>query len=129
MQSTKTRSFVRLGDTKLTVADPGEDIRGRAVIDRDGEEIGEVRALFIDDDERRVRFFEVEGGGVLGLGIEPKLIPVEVIDEVTDGAIRIGATGEHVRGSLRFNPELAQEERYWHSLYGYFGYSPYWAGR
>jgi sporulation protein YlmC with PRC-barrel domain len=129
MQSTNTRRLVRLGDTKLTVADPGEDIRGRAVIDRDGEEIGEVRALFIDGDERRVRFFEVESGGVLGLGTEKKLVPVNVIDKVTDDAVRIGATGKHVRGSVRFQPELAQDERYWHSLYGYYGYSPYWAGR
>jgi hypothetical protein len=68
MQSTMTRGLVRLGDTDLTEADPAEDIRGRTVIDVDGEEIGEVRSLFIDADEHRVRFFEVEGEGLIGVG-------------------------------------------------------------
>jgi sporulation protein YlmC with PRC-barrel domain len=129
MESTKTRGFVRLGDTNLTVADPGEDIRGRTVVDRDGEEIGEVRSLFIDEGERRARFFELESGGILGHGGDAKLIPVEAINEVRKDAVRIDTTGRHVVGSLRFDPELAADERYWHSLYGYYGYSPYWAGR
>jgi sporulation protein YlmC with PRC-barrel domain len=65
-QSEKTAMLVRLSDTELTVADPAADMRNRKVVDRDGEEIGEVDDLLIDAPEKRVRFLEVASGGFLG---------------------------------------------------------------
>jgi sporulation protein YlmC with PRC-barrel domain len=65
-QSEKTATLVRLSDTELTVADPAADMRNRKVVDRDGEEIGEVDDLLIDAPEKRVRFLEVASGGFLG---------------------------------------------------------------
>ena len=52
----KTATLMRLSDTELTVADPAEDIRGRTVVDRNGEEIGDVDDLLLDDHGKRVRF-------------------------------------------------------------------------
>jgi len=60
-----TAKLVRLSDTELTIANPAEDIRGRAVVDRDGEDIGEVEDLLIDAQEKRVRMLEVASGGFL----------------------------------------------------------------
>ncbi len=68
-------TFVKLGDTSHTVADPAEDIRGRHVVDRNGEDIGKVDALMIDVSEGKVRFLHVKGGGFLGIGDETLLIP------------------------------------------------------
>jgi len=43
-----TAALRRLSDTELKVADPAADIRDRRVVDRDGEDIGEVNNLLID---------------------------------------------------------------------------------
>jgi sporulation protein YlmC with PRC-barrel domain len=116
----------RLGDSNLTVAFPDEDVRGRPVLDRDGEEVGTVSDLIVDDREARVRFLEVASGGVLGIGETKVLIPVDVIARITDEAVRIDDTREHVGGSPRYDPTLAGRP-YWENVYGYYGYGPYWA--
>jgi sporulation protein YlmC with PRC-barrel domain len=115
----------RLGDSNLTVAFPDEDVRGRTVLDRDDEEVGRVSDLIIDDGEARVRFLEVASGGVLGIGETKVLIPVDVIARITDDAVRVDDTREHVGGSPRYDPTLAGRP-YWENVYGYYGYGPYW---
>ena len=65
-QIEKTAKLVRLSDTELTIANPAEDIRGRAVVDRDGEELGEVEGLLIDAPEEHVHWLEAASGGFLG---------------------------------------------------------------
>ncbi len=126
MDSTNVTSLVKLGDTDLTVADPAEDIRGRTVRDREGEEIGDVKSLLLDEQERRVRFVEVESGGFLGLGGETRLVPVDAITDVTEDGVRVEATREHVHGSPVYDPEVVDEETYYARVYDYYGYAPYW---
>jgi sporulation protein YlmC with PRC-barrel domain len=75
----KIATLMRLSDTELTVADPAEDIRGRTVLDHNGEEISDVNDLLIDNHEKRVRFLAVASGGYLGLGQTKFLIPVDAI--------------------------------------------------
>jgi PRC-barrel domain protein len=67
-QNESQTTLLRLSDTELTVANPAEDVRGRKVIDKNGETIGEVSNLIVDDRETRVRFLEVASGGLFGLG-------------------------------------------------------------
>jgi hypothetical protein len=76
-QIEKTAKLVRLSDTELTIANPAEDIRDRTVVDRDGEDIGEVEDLLIDAHEKRMRLLEAASGGFLGLGKTKFLLPVE----------------------------------------------------
>ena len=47
-------SLFRLSDTSLTVADPADDVRGRKVVDNNGDDIGKVEDLLIDDQENKV---------------------------------------------------------------------------
>ena len=82
-QIEKTAKLVRLSDTELTIANPAEDIRDRTVVDRDGEDIGEVEDLLIDAHEKRVRLLEVASGGFLGLGKTKFLLPVEAITRIS----------------------------------------------
>ena len=84
-----TATLVRLSDTELTVADPAADIRDRLVVDRYGEEIGEVDDLLIDDRDKRVRFLEVASGGLLGIGETKFLIPVEAITTISDETVYV----------------------------------------
>ncbi|HEV2067793.1 MAG TPA: PRC-barrel domain-containing protein [Thermomicrobiales bacterium] len=126
MSDTRKRTLVKLGDTTQTVADPAEDIRGRDVIDRDGEDIGKVDALMIDEDEGKVRFLQVKGGGFLGIGDETVLIPVDAITRIEGDRVYVDQTRERVAGGPRYDPDLAEQPTYWESASAYYGYGAYW---
>lgn len=128
MTPAKVATLIRLADSDLTVADPAEDVRGRTVLDRDANEIGDVKSLLIDEQERKVRFLEVESGGFLGVGGHTRLVPVDAITHVGDDAVHVDQAREHVHASPPYDPELAPDETYYGDVYGYYGYSPFWMG-
>lgn len=127
MTEQTTATLRRLSDTDLTVGDPGEDIRGRKVVDRSGEEVGTVDDLLIDDRENKVRFLRVASGGFLGMGETKFLVPVDAIAEIGEGAVRVDQSREHVAGAPQYDPDLVYDTGYYGGLYGYYGYAPYWA--
>jgi sporulation protein YlmC with PRC-barrel domain len=121
-QIEKTATLRRLCDTELTVADPAEDIRDRKVVDRDGEELGEVNDLLIDDRDQRVRFLEVASGGFLGIGQTKFLLPSE-------DTVYVNQTRQHIAGAPAYDPDLIHEdvgEGYYGDVYRHYGYPPYW---
>jgi sporulation protein YlmC with PRC-barrel domain len=118
-------SLYKLSDSGLTVAKPEEDIRGWKVVDRDGEDVGEVDDLMIDDRERKVRFIRVASGGFLGLGETKFMIPIDAITRITKDEVHIDQSREHVARGPRYGPDLARDD-YWERAYGYYGYPPYW---
>ncbi len=126
METTNTGTLVKLGDTDLTVSDPREDIRGRTVVDRNGEEIGHVDALLIDDQERKVRFLQIASGGILGIGEQKFLVPVDAVTRVGPDRVVVDQTGKHIAGSPKYDPDLTYDQSYYTDLYGYYGYPPYW---
>ncbi|HUX85959.1 MAG TPA: PRC-barrel domain-containing protein [Chloroflexota bacterium] len=127
MATIGTASLHKLSDSKLTVADNAEDIRGRKVLDQAGAEVGSVDDLMIDDRESRVRFLLVASGGFLGLGETTFLIPVDAITTVTADAVYIDHTREHVAVGPGYNPEMVVDTDHLDSVYNHYGYRPYWA--
>jgi sporulation protein YlmC with PRC-barrel domain len=125
MDAPMSAALHRLDDTNLTVADPAEDVRGRKVVDKAGEEIGKVEHLVIDDREHKVRFLEVGAGGFLGLGETKFLVPVDAIVRLDEDTVCVDQTRERVIGAPRYDPDLVRE-RDWEDLYGYYGFAPYW---
>jgi sporulation protein YlmC with PRC-barrel domain len=129
--------LIRLSDTELTIANPAEDIRGRAAVDRDGEDIGEVEDLLIDAHEKRVRLLEVASGGFLGLGKTKFLLPVEAITRISDDRVYVNQTRQYIAGAPHYDPDLIHQEAdekgyygegaYYGDVYHYYGYPPYWA--
>jgi len=91
----------RLGDHDMTVSSSDEDIRGRTVKDKDGQDIGKIDGLLVDDVEQKVRFMEVATGGFLGFGESTTLIPIEAITRITAEEVHISHTREHVAGAPR----------------------------
>lgn len=73
----------KLSDTGQTVANVSVDLRGRKVKDKDGNDVGLVGDMLIDEREHKVRFLLVEHGGFLGFGEEQSFIPVEAITQIT----------------------------------------------
>jgi sporulation protein YlmC with PRC-barrel domain len=135
-QIEKTAKLIRLSDTELTIANPAEDIRGRMVVDRDGEDLGEVEDLMIDEPEKRVRLLEVASGGFLGLGKTKFLLPVEAIIRISNDTVYVNQTRQYIADAPHYDPDLIHQEAgekgyysergYYDDVYHYYGYPPYW---
>ncbi|REJ06315.1 PRC-barrel domain containing protein [Microbacterium bovistercoris] len=128
MNAKTSGTLFKLSETDETVRQPDEDIRGRDVRDRDGEDLGTVKDLLIDADEDRVRFLEVASGGFLGIGKDTTLIPVDAITSITADEVRIDQTREHVAGAPAYDPELVRRQEDYGSILEYYGYMPFWGG-
>jgi sporulation protein YlmC with PRC-barrel domain len=129
-QSETTAALVRLSDTELTVADPAADIRGRNVVDRDGEDLGTVYDLLIDEQDKRVRFLEIASGGFLGFGQTKFLLPVEAITRMNSDTVFVSQTRQRIAAAPRYDPDLMHREvgenSYYGDVYQHYGYPPYW---
>jgi hypothetical protein len=113
----------KLQDLDRTVAIAADDIRGRMVKDKDGNDLGRIDGLLVDAVGQKVRFMEVATGGILGLGQTKSLIPVEAITRVSADEVYISHTREHVAGAPPYDPKLVQEDSaYLSGLYPYYGY-------
>lgn len=122
----ETDTLVRLADTGETIVSTDEDIRGRSVKDRAGEDLGKVDDLLVDTTDNKVRFLIVASGGFLGLGESKSFIPVDAVKHVLVEEVRIDQTREHVAGAPVYDPDLVQDRGYYEDIYGYYGYGPFW---
>jgi sporulation protein YlmC with PRC-barrel domain len=125
MSESTGANLVRLGDTGRTVADPAADVRGRDVVDADGEEVGRVADLLVDDEEGRVQMLRVERGGFLGIGAERFLVPVAAVSSVTEDAVRIDRERARLTDVPVYDPETEDAPAYYGDLYGWWGYAPF----
>jgi sporulation protein YlmC with PRC-barrel domain len=115
-----------MSDAHLTTRNSAEDIRRRKVVDAAGREIGEIDALLIDEEEKKVRVLHVASGGFLGMSKSKVLIPVESICKIDQHVVHVDQTHERVAAALEYAPEPV-DDPYYDGLYGYYGYSPFWA--
>ena len=119
-------TLVPLSESTLTVADPRADVRGRTVLDADGEEVGRVDDLLVDSGESKVRFLRVEHGGFLGIGADHFLVPVEAVRQVTDEAVHLERERARLSDVPGYDPEVAEQPDYYGGVYGWWGYPGYW---
>ncbi len=100
--------LIRLGDSDFVPANPEDDLCGKGVLDAEGQRLGKVEDLYVDRQEREVRFLEVGVGGVLGIGQKRFLVPVEAVTKVAEGWVTIepGRT-ERVAGPAPFDTKVA----------------------
>jgi sporulation protein YlmC with PRC-barrel domain len=103
MRSTMTTGVLEpLSQSNVGLANATEDIRGRKVHDRDGQEFGKVDDVFVDPYERYARFISVKSGDVLGLGGERRLVPIEAV--MIDGdRVVINATSSQIVDGPKLN--------------------------
>ena len=99
--------LIRVGDSDFVLANPEDDVRGKDVYDAEGQRIGSVDDLYIDGQEREVRFLEVGAGGFLGIAEKHLLVPVEAVTEVAEGQVTTepGRTGR-VAGPAPFDTKV-----------------------
>ncbi len=121
-------SLVKLGDSDFVLEDRAQDIRGFDVYDRDGKEIGSVEGLYVDTEEREVRFLDVGAGGFLGVGEKHFLIPVEAITDFDEDGVTIDQDLERVTDSPALPTNVVPAAEYQREVYDYYGYEyPAWA--
>jgi sporulation protein YlmC with PRC-barrel domain len=100
--------LIRLGDSDFVSATPEDDLRGKVVYDAQGQRIGSVSDLYIDRQDREVRYLEVGAGGFLGIGEKNYLVPVEAVTEVAADRVTIEPDRtEKVAGSVPFDTKVA----------------------
>ncbi len=115
--------LIRLSDSEFTLEDWVHDIRGLDVYDKGGEEIGTVEGLYVDEEERKVRFLDVGAGGFLGLGEKNFLIPVEAVREVNEDGVVVDQSREKVTTSPPFDTNVVPQAPYQRDIYDYYGYA------
>ncbi|SDS89036.1 PRC-barrel domain-containing protein [Actinoplanes derwentensis] len=113
-----------LSDTGQIIANPDQDVRGRSVVDSDGEKIGTVADLLVDTAGNHVRFLRVEHGGILGFGAASSFVPVEAIREVNDDEVFVASSKEHIAGGPRYDPEFVDHRAYYEDVYGHYQQTP-----
>jgi sporulation protein YlmC with PRC-barrel domain len=116
--------MVALGDSDLVLANEGDDVRGMSVLDPNGHRIGEVAEIVIDEEERRARLLVVTSGGILGLGQDKRLVPVEAVARVGEN-VRLHYTHDDVQDGVEYDPALTEAPNY-AGVYSYYGYTPFW---
>jgi sporulation protein YlmC with PRC-barrel domain len=121
-------SLVKLGDSDFVLETRARDIRGLDVYDRDGKEIGSVEGLYVDSEEREVRFLDVGAGGFLGIGEKHFLIPLEAITDIDGEGVTIDQGREKVTDSPALPTNVVPASDYQREVYDYYGYKyPAWA--
>ncbi|NJD28136.1 MAG: PRC-barrel domain containing protein [Chloroflexi bacterium] len=124
-----TASLLRLSkEEQLMLADPAEDIRDKKVLDKGGEVIAEVEDLLIDEKDHKVRFMMVGSGGFgpRKIGKKKFLIPVDAITEIDDAGVHVDQLVDKIVGSPEYDPEVVPVPVYWETVYGWYGYYPFW---
>jgi sporulation protein YlmC with PRC-barrel domain len=102
--------LVRLGESSFVPQNLEDDVRGKDLYDPDGQRVGRVEDLYVDRQEREVRFLEVGSGGFLGIGQKRFLVAVEEVVEVAEERVTIepGRT-QKVEGPAPFDTKIAPE--------------------
>jgi sporulation protein YlmC with PRC-barrel domain len=125
-------ALIKLRDSELP-----RDASAKALLDgdvygQDGEKIGTVKDLYVDEEEGEVRFLDVGAGGFLGLGEKHFLIPMEAVTDTSGGGVTLEHTSEMVEGSPELGTKGVPEDAYQQEVYDYYGYpnprSPYPGG-
>ncbi|QGV77099.1 PRC-barrel domain-containing protein [Streptomyces ficellus] len=119
----------KITDTDRTVASADEDVRGRKVKDAQGNDLGEVADLLVDEEEGRVRFLLVEHGGFLGIGEKKSFIPVDAVARVDEEELFIDQSKERVAQAPAYDPALVEarsEPEYYDQVYAHYGLIPFW---
>ncbi len=125
-ERTEQHQLVRLSDSEFRLEAPEQDVRGLDVYDRDGDAMGSVEDLYVDEGERKVRFLEVGAGGFLGIGERRFMIPVEAVASIGDDRVTLEQGRDRVAGSPPFDTDVVPPTAYQQEIYDYYGYTPTW---
>ena len=117
-ESDENAEPLRLGVTGLTVLPREEDLRGRPVVDRAGEEIGHISNLLTDEGQTKARFVLLTVSDPAGA--TRLLIPADVITAISDEAVYLDQSREQVLGAPAYECDTAEQSDY-EAIEHYYG--------
>lgn len=106
----------------------GSDLIGKAVVNRDDEEIGTVEDIVIGQDGR-VNYLVIAYGGLLGMGDSLSPIPLSKVDRThtNENNLKISVSKAELKEAPNFAdnawPDFT-DENYDEAVQGYFGGTP-----
>lgn len=114
-----------LSELGATVDHTETDVRGLRVEDENGEAVGTVTDLVVDDVEKSGHFLVAERGGFIGLGTRHTDIPVQAVARDTENAVRLPHPRSHIMSAPAYAPDLVDDRTYRQSIYHHYGYPPF----
>jgi sporulation protein YlmC with PRC-barrel domain len=105
-------------------------ISGDKVVNRQGEDLGDIKDLMIDVDNGRVAYAVLEFGGFLGLGSKLFAVPLSAMElDSENHRFIFDQTEESLKNAPGFDkdhwPDFA--DRVWGgSVHSHYGVRPYW---
>jgi len=122
-------NLVKLSESEdLLLEEPWQDIRGLDVVDVNGDEIGSVEDLYVDDREeglvRAPRFLDIRAGGFLGIGKKHFLVPVEEVSREVgeEDRVVVNRHRDKVIGSPDFEAEEVPNYDFQRAIRAYYGH-------
>jgi sporulation protein YlmC with PRC-barrel domain len=119
-------NLIKLSDSEnLRLREPLQDLRGLDVYDSNGEQIGTVEDLYVDQEAQFPRFLNVGAGGFLGIGKKHFLVPFEEVSRSVSEEERVVVrqNRDKVLDSPEFDPDEMPEADLQRAVYAYYGYS------
>src|SRR5829696_7312791 len=119
-------NLIKLSDSEnLRLREPLQDLRGLDVYDNNGEQIGTVEDLYVDQEAQFPRFLDVGAGGFLGIGKKHFLVPFEEVSRRVSEEERVivNQNRDKVLGSPDFDTAEMPEVDLQRAVYAYYGYS------
>ena len=105
-------------------------LKGDKVVNKQGEDLGQIEELMIDLDRGRIAYAVLSFGGFLGMGDKLFAIPWQAFGvDTAEKRLVLNADKELLKKATGFDksswPNMA-DPTWGSNLYGYYGYKPYW---
>ena len=127
-EGTERGALVKTSGSDLNIKDPSHDLIDKDVYDHNGDQIGTVEDLYLDQQTKEVRFLGVGAGGFLGIGEKYFLVPHEAVNGVIGSRVVLDQDREKVTGSPDYASADTPTPDQQRDLYDYYGYPyPDWA--
>ena len=119
------------GQNTLGLVLSGSTLKGDKVVNYKGEDLGKIEEIMIDLDRGRIAYAVLSFGGFLGMGDKLFAIPWQAITvDTIKKQLVLNADKELLQKAPGFDknnwPDMA-DLSLGSTLYGYYGYKPYWA--
>ncbi|KAF0813645.1 hypothetical protein IGB42_01996 [Andreprevotia sp. IGB-42] len=107
-----------------------DTLEGNDVVNRAGENLGEVKGLMLDVERGRVAYAVLSFGGFLGIGDKLFAVPFNALELDTDNKqFVLDADKDRLEGAPGFDkdhwPSVA-DHQWGQDVHAYYGTTPYW---
>ena len=115
-------TFVPLGEQTESPGGGQQDLRGRRVFDRAGEEIGNIRDLLLDSGNGHIKFLIVAADHTVDTTLREFAIPVDAIARLEADRLFLEHLRERVLSGPLYDPAQPPPPDYWDGLTAYYGH-------